>query len=489
MAKASDQSKRIIVVGSGVSGMGCAIKLLERGCNNLTIYEKNAEVGGTWETNRYPGLTCDLPALAYTYSFERSCEFSHQYASWSEIRDYCKMVADKYRLYEHIQFNKEITEAKYENQQWRVKTSDGEEDVADIIVMATGVLRNLKYPDIEGLDQFSGKLIHTGAWDESLDLKGKKVGLIGTGATSAQLVPAIVDQVGELKLFQRTAQWVNQFLGGNSTISEEQREVLRNDPNRLQSIVDTMLVNIEAMVDGLLVDKTGNTTRKIKENCEINISCIKDPKLRNALTPDYQPGCKRLIMSDSFYPAMQHPRVRLETDAIQQVEERGIRTKDGILHELDILILATGYKMHDYMRPMKIYGENNLLLDDLWKEGEFAHRGIMIPQYPNLFMVMGPNSPLTNFSVIQVAEWQIDYICQLVEKVLSETVSVIKVDEAAARTYNEELANKSPGTIWTSGCNSYYIKDNGTPNVWPDTVAAYRETMQAPNLDEYIFTK
>ncbi|OUS07915.1 hypothetical protein A9Q81_00775 [Gammaproteobacteria bacterium 42_54_T18] len=480
------KDKRIIIVGAGFSGMGCAIKLLEAGHKNITIYEKNAKVGGTWETNRYPGLSCDVPAIAYTFSFERSCEFSHRYSPSSEIRAYCQMVSDKYGLEKYIQFQKEIEEANFVDSQWHLKTTDGNHDVADIVIMATGVLRNPNYPDIEGLYRFKGDLVHTGQWDESLDLTGKRVGVIGTGATCTQLVPAIIDDVASLTLFQRTAQWVAPFDGGNPRVPEEQRDKLRNNPEALSTLAAGMLEKIELLVDGILVDKTGRTTAAIKGRCDERLAEIEDPELREKLTPNYEPGCKRLIWSEVFYPAMQKDNAHLETNGIECIEENGVRLKSGEFCELDIIILATGYKMHDYMRPMKVRGENGTLLDDTWADGEFAHRGVMIPGYPNMFTVMGPNSPLTNFSVIEVAEWQIGYFLQLAELVLNGSAQTVMPDPKSTQEFDETLSEATPNTIWASGCNSYYLDQNGMPNVWPGTVVSYRESMQTPNVNEYI---
>ncbi len=478
--------KRIVIVGGGFSGMACAIKLLEAGHRNFVIYEKNAGVGGTWETNRYPGLTCDVPAVAYTFSFERSCEFSRQYPSWWEIRAYCQHVAEKYGLLQYVRFNAEINEAVFSNNQWHLKTSDGNTDYADVVIMATGVLRNPNFPDIRGIESFEGELVHTGRWPDNFDLKGKHVGVIGTGATCTQLVPAIVDDVNELYLFQRTAQWVAPFEGGNPGISELQRQNLRNNPEHLQKLADGMLQKIEVFVDGLLVDQTGKTTESIKSRCLQRLNEIEDTHLREQLTPDYQLGCKRLIWSDSFYPAMQKDNAHLITDGIECFEREGIRTTKGDLIELNTIILATGYRMHDYMRPMKVVGANKVLLDDVWANGEFAHRGVMIPGFPNLFMVMGPNSPLTNFSVIAVAEWQINYFFQLIELVLNGNATAIQPDPAATKAFNDHLQTSSRDTIWASGCNSYYLDQNGNPNVWPDTVAAYRQSMITPQFNEYL---
>lgn len=487
MSNTSLQGKRIIIVGAGFSGMGSAIKFLEAGHNNITIYEKNARVGGTWETNRYPGLTCDVPAIGYTFSFERSCEFSRQYASWNEIRAYCQMVSEKYGLDQYIQFGKEISEAVYKNNKWHLTTTDGVKDTADIVIMATGVLRNLNYPDIQGLNDFTGHLVHTGRWDDNVDLNGKKVGIIGTGATCTQLVPAIIDRVGSLHLFQRTAQWVAPFIGGNPNISESQRENLRNNPEHLAAIAQGMLDKIEEIVDGGITDRTGDAAEALRKRCMTQLGEIHDEKLREELTPDYTPGCKRLIWSETFYPAMQRDNANLVTDGIECIEEKGIRTTDGELHKLDVIILATGYRMHDYMRPMKIYGDKGMLLDDTWAHGEFSHRGVMIPGYPNLFMIMGPNSPLTNFSVIEVAEWQISYIMQLAKHVLNNDANSVDADPEETRKFNERLLEAIPGTMWASGCNSYYLDQNGNPNVWPGSVDSYRQSMFAPIMNEFIF--
>ena len=480
------RSKRIVIVGAGFSGMGCAIQLLESGFDNFVIYEKNAGVGGTWETNRYPGLTCDVPAIAYTYSFERSCEFSRQYPAWFEIRDYCRMVSKKYGLEKHIRFGTEIVTARFHDHLWHIETKNGGRDTADLVVMATGVLRNLNYPDIEGLHDFEGPLVHTGRWDEDLCLEGKRVGVIGTGATSTQLVPAIVEEVGALTLFQRSAQWVAPFDGGNPLISEGQRKALRDDPEALGRLADGMLAKIQKMVDGILLDENGRTTTELRARCQGQLDEIADPELRTALTPSYQPGCKRLIWSETFYGAMQRPNAELVTEGIERIEANGIRCGDGTLHELDVIVLATGYRMHDYMRPMNIHGEGGASLDDTWADGEFAHRGIMVPGFPNMFLIMGPNSPFTNFSVIEVAEWQIAFLMQLVRIILQGDARSVQVSRESAREFNDGLKSALPGTIWTSGCQSYYLDRNGIPNVWPDTVASYRESMRAPVMDEFI---
>jgi cation diffusion facilitator CzcD-associated flavoprotein CzcO len=481
-----NSNKKVIVVGAGFSGMACAIKLLEAGYSNVTVYEKNANVGGTWETNKYPGLTCDVPAMSYTYSFERSPEFSRQYPAWQEIRAYCRNVSAKYNLNSYIQFNKEVAEADFLDNKWHIKTTDGESDIADVVIMATGVLRNLNYPDIPGMADFAGDMVHTGKWDESLNLKSKRVGVIGNGATCTQLVPAIIDEVANLELFQRTAHWVAPFMGGNPDVSESQRQALRDDPQRMQDTANRMLNSIEKMVDGILVDTTGQTTANLKQQCMDRLGEIKDPDLRAKLTPGYKPGCKRFIWSETFYPAMQKDNARLVTEGIESIEAKGIRTADGKLHEMDVLILATGYRMHDYMRPMKIRGEAGVLLDDVWDDGEFALRGVAIPEFPNMFMIMGPNSPLTNFSVIEVAEWQIGYFMPLIEQILSGEFLSVQASAEATKTFNDKLIASMPDTIWASGCNSYYLDKNGNPNVWPDTVASYRESMKVADMTEFV---
>jgi cation diffusion facilitator CzcD-associated flavoprotein CzcO len=480
-----DKNKRVIIVGAGFSGMACGIKLLESGHKNVVIYEKNSGVGGTWETNKYPGLTCDVPAMSYTYSFSRSPEFSRQYPSWTEIREYCRGVSEKYGLNEFIQFEKEISKAKYIDNKWIIEATSGEKDTADVVIMATGVLRNLNIPDLPGLENFTGSVVHTGRWDAELDLKGKRVGVIGSGATCTQLLPAIISDVDSLTLFQRTAHWVAPFEGGNPEVSEEQRKKLRDNPDRLSEISMKMLNSIEKLVDGILVDKTGETTAYIKRQCLENLKIISDPVKRKKLTPDYEPGCKRLIWSDSFYDAMNKDKAQLVTEGIKCVQERGIVSGDGKFHELDILILATGYRMHDYMRPMNIEGKSGCVLDDVWRDGEFALRGIAIPDFPNMFMVMGPNSPLTNFSVIEVAEWQINYFMPLVDMILSGEANSVQANADSTYNFNENLKSLMPDTIWASGCNSYYLDKNGNPNVWPDTVSAYRQSMQALNIEEF----
>ncbi len=486
MTAAKSQS-RIAIVGAGFSGMAAAIRLLQAGQENIVIYEKADDVGGTWHHNRYPGLCCDTPAKAYVYSFEPTANWSSLYPKRDEIHDYCRFVAEKYGLIPRIRFGQEICRAEYDGSgHWQLETRQGLKDTADVVIMATGVLHHPYYPDITGMDTFAGATVHTACWDDDLDLSGKRVGVIGTGATAVQLVPAIVDQVGTLTVFQRSAQWISP--SGNKNTPQERRDMLRRNPELMFDEYHRVMEKIETLVEGLRTMED-QFYRDLRDACQAHLETITDPELRRKMTPGYDPGCKRLIFADKFYPAIQKENADVVIDAIQQIEPAGIRTADGALHELDVLILATGYRMHDYMRPMGITGADGLALDHVWEKGAFAHRGMTVPGFPNMFMLVGPNSPLTNYPVIAVAEIQMEYLMQLIQPVLDGRYASVCATPAATEKFNKDLVEATANTVWTTGCDSYYINDAGIPNVWPWSIDEFKASMQAPELSEYLYER
>jgi len=483
-ADATRSDLRFLIIGAGMSGILSAIKLQEAGLDNFAIYEKAERLGGTWRENEYPGIACDVPSHMYTYSFAANPEWSHRHSPGAEIQAYFEEVARRYGVGEQIQYGKEITRCEFEDGRWKIEMSDGSTDAGDFVIAATGVLHHPAYPDIEGLDSFEGATFHSARWDHDVPLAGKRIGVIGTGSTSIQIVSALADDVAELTLFQRTAQWVMPIQ--NPAYSETEKQEFRKHPEAMQKIREEVT---QQFIDGfanILHEPNSPGIQAIHAACEANLeNSVKDPELREKLRPNYRAACKRLIMSESFYDAIQRPNAKLVTEGIDRIEKSGVRTSDGQLHELDVLVLATGFRVDRFMRPMEVFGRNGVALNDVWKAGPSAYLAISIPDFPNLFMLNGPNGPVGNFSLIDVAELQFSYIMQLIDQVRSGSCTEVSASQEATERFDAERKVAAKSTIWSSGCKSWYLDAEGIPAVWPWPFDRFKEEMAGPRLDDY----
>jgi cation diffusion facilitator CzcD-associated flavoprotein CzcO len=465
-----------------MSGLLMGIRLKQAGIDTFDIYEKDGAVGGTWRDNTYPGLSCDVPAYTYTYSFEPNPHYTHRYARGAQIRGYFERAADKYRVRPHIHFNKEIVRAIRDDGGWAIEMKDGEKTRADIVVTATGVLHHPRTPDIAGLESFAGAKFHTARWDHGVGLEGKRVGLIGTGSTAVQITCALPDKVGKLSVFQRTAQWVCPRF--DTKYSERTRSRAERFPfiawlkGQLLRITFETTFTRAVVGDRLMLGIIDRLVRK-------NLAKVKDPELRKKLTPDYQVACKRLIFADEFYDEIQKPNVELVTEAIDHIEPRGVVTKDGRLHELDVLVLATGFQALRYLWPMEVVGEQGRKLAEVWGGAPKAYRTVAVPGFPNFFMLMGPHSPVGNYSLIGIAEDVSSYILQFVEMFARGEYTAAQPKSEPTERYNEELRDALKGTIWVSGCRSWYLDSSGLPNLWPWTAVRFRRELKRPALDEF----
>ena len=478
---------RYAVIGAGMAGVLAAIKLQERG-EDFAVYEKADRLGGTWRENRYPGLTCDVPAHAYTYSFEPYPEWKAFYAGGPEIQTYFQMVAEKYGVLPKIRFNCEVVSAEWDaaGSQWKLGLSTGEQVEADVVIAASGVLHHPKTPDIPGLDTFEGHAFHTARWNDDAPIDGAKVGLIGCGSTGVQIVTAINKKVEKLVHFQRSPQWimpVQQF-----EYSEEEREAFRQDPALMDAIrfSDEYIGSVRRFTDAI-TDFHSPEIKQIEEICQQYLDVkITDPDLKKKLTPDYRAACKRLVYSWSYYDEVQHPAVYVETGGIAQVEPKGVRMKDGTFHELDTLVLATGFKADRFIRPTTVLGENGLSLDDAWATRPTAYYAVTIPGFPNFFMLNGPTGPVGNFSLIDIAERQWDYIDQLIELLRKGEAQTVVPSTAAHENYEERRIAAAKNTIFGSGCASWYLDSTGVPASWPWSYDAFAEAMAAPKMEDYV---
>ncbi len=467
-----------------MSGILCAIQLREAGFDDFAIYEKADRLGGTWRENTYPGIACDVPSHLYSYSFAPNPDWSHRFSPGAEIQAYFERVAREYGVEERIRFETEVTRCAFEDGRWHLELSDGTSDVADFVIAATGVLHHPKVPDLPGLESFAGAAFHSARWDHDVPLEGRRIGLVGTGSSAVQILPAIV-QVGEaVTLFQRTAQWITPV--ENPAYDDAERRTFREHPEVMAGI---RAEAARAFVDGfanVLVDATSPVLQLIQDTCVANLEDhVADPVLREKLRPDYRATCKRLVLSPNFYDAIQAPNARLVTESIERVEPAGVRTADGELHGLDVLVLATGFQVDAFVRPMRVFGRGGAALDEIWKSGPTAYMAMSVPDLPNFFFLNGPNGPVGNFSLIDVAERQIAYILQLAARVRDgEFREVCASSEAAAR-FDRERTEAARNTIWATGCRSWYLDEQGIPTAWPWSFDRFIEEMRTPRLEDY----
>jgi cation diffusion facilitator CzcD-associated flavoprotein CzcO len=475
---------RFIIIGAGLSGIMSAIKLEAAGYTDIVILEKASRPGGTWRDNIYPGIACDIPSHFYSYSFAPNPDWSRRYAPGAEIQTYIEDVMRRYDVEKRIRFGEEITRCEFIDGRWRIETATGHREVADVVIAATGVTHHPNIPDIPGMNDFGGDLFHSARWNPAAHVDGKRIGVIGTGSSAVQLVSALAGRASKLSLFQRTAQWIMPQENVDYTTAE--KDNFRNNPDAMRNLRAMLARRFTESVADAFVNLQSPQLKAIEDACLNNLETqVKDPVLRERLRPNYRAACKRLVVSPDFYQAIQHPNAELVTDGIERIESKGIRTRDGRLHELDVLVLATGFKTDRFMRPIEVIGRDGVKLDAQWSPRPRAYLMVAAPGLPNLFMLNGPNSPVGNFPLIEVAEQQMNYILQLVNLLRSGRCREISPSENATAHFDTERIAATKNTIWATGCHSWYIDAEGVPSAWPWPIAKFYAEMAAPKLDDY----
>ncbi|MDJ0869583.1 MAG: NAD(P)/FAD-dependent oxidoreductase [Myxococcota bacterium] len=471
-------------MGAGMSGIAAVVKLRRAGFTDLTVYEKADRVGGTWRENTYPGLSCDVPSRWYSFTFAPNPDWTHRFSYGPEIQAYMEKVAEEFGVIDLVRFGTPVTELVYEAPTWRLTTASGAQQRYDVVIAATGILHRPVLPDIEGRDDFAGAAFHSARWDHSVSLAGKRVGVIGTGSTAAQIVGEITSRVGEMFVFQRTPQWMAPL--PQKRYSRAWRRVLRSLPF-LQKLgyhyyFQLMLRTFSAATVG---DERmqARLSRQCLENLEQHVA---DPELRAKLTPDYQAACKRLIFCSEFYPAISRENAHLVTEPIERITPTGVQTADGVTRELDVLVFATGFDPGAFILPTRVTGENGRDLERFWDGAPRAHRAVAVPGFPNFWMLEGPTGPVGNLSLITITEYQLDYVIRMLEEMKRAGLAAVAAREDAFVAYNEAMQEALPGTVWVSGgCTSWYMDKTGLPNLYPWYPTRYLREMHTPDFSEF----
>lgn len=477
--------KRFAIIGAGMSGILCAIKLREKGYTDITVYEKADRIGGTWRDNVYPGLTCDVPAHAYTYEFAPNPEWSAYLVGGDEIQAYFEKVVDDYGIRPLIRFNSEIARMEWQGDRWEIETVGGEIDHAHAAIMATGVLHHPKLPDIPGLESFAGTAMHTARWDRSVPLEGKRIGVVGNGSTGVQMVTHLGKQGHDLVHFQRSPQWMMPY--PNFEYTEEDKARFRESLEAIDAIRydKDYWAAIRRFTTGI-TEIDGPEMLAIEDICRQFLNdAVADPVLREKLTPNYRAACKRLIYSYDYYGVAQQPNVETIVCGIREVVPEGVIDNEGVLHRLDVLALATGFQTDRFVRPISVKGVNGRDIEDAWTERCAAYMAISIPGFPNFFLFNGPSSPVGNFSLIDVAERQWKYVEQLLDRAASSNAGGIMASEPAFAAYEDRRIKAARATIFGSGCTSWYLDKTGVPITWPWDYDAFAEAMAKPEFDDF----
>ena len=478
----------LVIVGAGFGGLGLAIKLLEAGRRDFVILEKEHEVGGTWRDNQYPGAECDVQSHLYSYSFEGKADWSQRYAGWQEIQQYILDTTAKYGLRRYIRLGRQVDGAHFDvgSARWTVHLRSGETLQARHLVMATGPLHVPQIPDIEGLDRFRGKVFHSARWDHSYDLAGKRVASIGTGGSAIQYCPEIAPKVQQLHVFQRTAAWV--IPRDTRTYSDgAKRRFARHAWWRRLHRARLYWSN-ESRVwpifhSGLSWIFESYARWHLHRQ-------VKDRELARRLTPDYRIGCKRVLVSNVWYPMFDRPNVELVTDGIREVTERGVVTADGVEREVDCIILGTGFVVdpRSYLRDFPVTGLPGHALAEDWKAGAEAYYGISVAGYPNLHQLVGPNTALGHNSIIFMIEAQVHYVLECLRELEARGADYLVLDADAQRRFNERVQRALRGTVWSSGCRSWYQAADGRNfTIWPWSTWRYWLETRRLRTDCYRF--
>jgi cation diffusion facilitator CzcD-associated flavoprotein CzcO len=474
----------IVIVGSGFSGLGMAIRLKQAGMNDFVVLERADEVGGTWQANTYPGCACDVPSHLYSFSFAPNPEWTQTYSPQPEIWDYLRRCADDFGVRPHVQLGCAVESATWleGERRWDIETSRGTYR-ARVVIAGMGPLTEPKIPDLPGLEDFQGETFHSARWNHDYDLKGKRVASIGTGASAIQYVPAIQEQVEQLHVFQRTAPWIMPH--SNRPISDAERRLYRRVPALQKLVRGGVYAGRELLVLGFV--KNPRLMRVVERIARRHIrSQIDDPRLVEKVTPDYTIGCKRILPSNRWYRALGKPNVELVTSGVREVRAKAVVDGDGVERPVDAIVFGTGFHVTDIPAAQRVRGRGGKLLDDVWHGSPRAYMGSTIAGFPNLFFLLGPNTGLGHSSMVYMIESQIAHVLAALQHMGARGAETIEIRPEAQERFNADLDARMQGTVWNTGCASWYLDDTGrNATLWPDWTWRFRRRAAALRTDDY----
>ncbi|MGW3492575.1 flavin-containing monooxygenase [Streptomyces sp. NPDC001020] len=483
---AEHEHVRVAVIGSGFGGLGAAVRLRREGITDFVVLERADGVGGTWRDNTYPGCACDVPSHLYSFSFAPNPDWPRTFSGQEHIRAYLEHVADVYRLRPHLRFGCEVKRMAWNTQKlrWDIETSGGSLS-ADVVVSATGPLSDPKTPDIPGIDSFPGKVFHSARWDHDYDLRGKRVAMVGTGASAIQIVPSIQPEVARLVLFQRTPPWVMPRV--DRAISGPERALHRAMPLTTQ-LRRGLLWGIRELQVQAFTKRPGELGF-VEKLAKYNMArAIKDPVLRAKLTPDYRIGCKRILLSNTYYPALARPNVDVVASGLAEVRGSTVVAADGTEAEVDAIVFGTGFHVTDMPIAERVVGADGRTLAESWSGGMKALRGATASGFPNWMTIIGPNTGLGNSSMILMIESQLNYMAEYLKQldVLGDGAA-LDARPRAVDAWNHKVQERMKRTVWnTGGCTSWYLDANGrNTTVWPGTTTEFRGATRRVDLGEY----
>ncbi|MEU0487258.1 NAD(P)/FAD-dependent oxidoreductase [Streptosporangium sp. NPDC006013] len=478
-------SPKIAIIGAGFGGLCMAIQLEKAGIRSYTIFEKGDNVGGTWRDNTYPGAGCDIPSHLYSFSFEKYSSWTRRFPEQPEILGYLERCADKYGVRSRLRLNTAVVAATFEESlgKWRVRTAAGDE-LFDVVVSAVGQLNQPRLPDIPGMSTFNGAAFHSARWDHSVDLTGRRVAVIGSGSSAAQLIPKVAEVADHLDVFQRTPNWV--IPKADAVFGSGARAAFRYVPFLQRAYREWIYRYAEITLYPALAGGWSSDPLR-KRALEHLHDQVPDPVLRAKLTPDYPVGCKRIVADSKFYPALTRPNVDVVTDRITRIVPGGVETAAG-LREADAIVYATGFETSDFLVPIQVTGRDGRHLAEEWKDGAEAYLGIAVPHFPNLFLLYGPNTNLGHSSIVFMIECQVRYIMGCLPQLVAHGPMEVRPETMA--TWRRSLETAMERMVWQAGCTSWYKNAAGrVTNNWPGTTTAYRRITGAPDPDAFHFAR
>ncbi|MFC9895191.1 flavin-containing monooxygenase [Nocardia sp. NPDC127579] len=475
----------VAIIGAGFAGIGAAIRLRQKGIHDFTLLERGTRIGGTWRDNTYPGAACDIPSRLYSYSFAPNPDWSHTYSGSREILGYIDSMASEYRLHERIRFGHTVTGIEFDEPagQWTI-TVDGREPIrARAVVLASGPLANVSFPAIRGIEDFRGHKIHSARWDHDYDFTGKRVAVVGTGASAVQIIPELVRTAASVKVFQRTPGWVLPRI--NRRTHPLLKQLYRQVPATESLARQAWFYGHESVALGVVWNTPLTRVVELVGKAQLRRQ-VKDPWLRRQLTPDFRAGCKRLLMTDDYYPALQRDNCKLITWPIARIAEHGIRTAEGIEHQADCIVFATGFDVSKAGTPIPVVGREGRVLGEEWSRGAYAYKSVTVSGYPNLFFTFGPNSGPGHNSALVYMEAQLDYLSDAVKTILDRNLRLFDVRRDRQDRYNAAIQRRLTATTWNSGCHSWYLTEDGfNATMYPGFATQYVNQLRTLKLDDY----